>query len=55
MWVLSVRYELIAYYERRGYVQTGVVGDYPLDANVGTPIVDLYLVEMKKMISKNKI
>jgi len=22
MWVLSVRSELIAYYERRGYVQT---------------------------------
>lgn len=25
MWVLSVRHELIAYYERRGYVQTGRV------------------------------
>ena len=55
MWVLSVRYELIAYYERRGYVQTGVINDYPLDANVGTPIVDLHLVEMRKMISKIKI
>ena len=49
MWVLSVRSELIAYYERRGYVQTGVMDDYPLDANVGKPIVDLHLVEMRKV------
>ena len=55
MWVLSVRSELISYYERRGYVLTGVVDEYPLNANVGTPIVDLYLVEMKKVISKNRI
>lgn len=50
MWVLSVRNELIAYYERRGYVQTGVVDEYPLDADVGEPIVDLYLVEMRKAL-----
>ena len=50
MWVLSVRYELIAYYERRGYVQTGVVEDYPVDESVGVPIVDLHLVEMRKPI-----
>lgn len=55
MWVLSVRSELISYYERRGYVLTGVLDEYPLNANVGTPIVDLYLVEMKKVISKNRI
>ncbi len=50
MWVLSVRYELIAYYERRGYVQTGKIEDYPLDADVGKPVVDLHLVEMRKTI-----
>jgi len=50
MWVLSVRHELIAYYERRGYVQTGIFADYPFDANVGIPIVNLHLVEMKKAI-----
>ena len=50
MWVLSVRTELIAYYERRGYVQTGSVDDYPLDADVGKPLVDLHLVEMRKVI-----
>lgn len=40
MWVLNVRTELIAYYERRGYVQTGMIDDYPLGADVGKPIVD---------------
>lgn len=50
MWVLSVRHELIAYYERRGYRQTGHIESYPLNANVGIPIVDLHLVEMKKCI-----
>lgn len=50
MWVLNVRTELIAYYERRGYVQTGVIDNYPLDADVGKPIVDLHLIEMRKAI-----
>lgn len=50
MWVLSVRTELIAYYERRGYVHTGVIDNYPLDADVGKPIVDLHLIEMRKAI-----
>ena len=52
MWVLSVRHELIAYYERRGYVLTGAVDEYPLDADVGIPQVDLHLVEMKKYFSQ---
>ncbi|WP_406565198.1 GNAT family N-acetyltransferase [Acinetobacter guillouiae] len=51
MWVLSVRHELIAYYQRRGYVQTGVVEDYPLSANVGIPVVDLHLIEMRKSVT----
>lgn len=53
MWVLSVRYELIAYYQRRGYVQTGEVADYPLTANVGLPIVDLHLIEMRKSVKSS--
>lgn len=40
MYVLSARTELIAFYERRGYVRTGEVHDYPLSAGVGTPLVD---------------
>ncbi|WP_434057132.1 GNAT family N-acetyltransferase [Acinetobacter silvestris] len=50
MWVLNVRNELIEYYERRGYVQTGEIEAYPVDANVGQPIVDLHLIKMKKSV-----
>lgn len=50
MWVLNVRDELIAYYERRGYVRTGEIEAYPLNANVGQPIVALHLVKMKKAV-----
>ena len=48
MWVLDVRKELIAFYERRGYQQTGSKEDFPLDANVGTPLVDLHLIQLQK-------
>lgn len=51
MWVLNVRLELIAYYERRGYVPTGVKDIYPVDAGVGQPLVELHLIEMAKPIT----
>ena len=38
MVVVSQRQELIAYYERRGYVRTGEVKNYPTDLDVGMPI-----------------
>jgi ribosomal protein S18 acetylase RimI-like enzyme len=37
MFVVSSRNELIAFYLRRGYQQTGCVMDYPLSAGAGTP------------------
>ena len=37
--VLSSRPELLAFYQRRGYVLTGEVEDYPLSAGVGRPMV----------------
>jgi ribosomal protein S18 acetylase RimI-like enzyme len=46
MSVLSSRPELIAFYERRGYVRTGEVEDYPLSAEVGRPIVEGLQVEV---------
>lgn len=52
MWVLNVRHELIAYYERRGYCATGEIEAYPLNANVGQPVVDLHLIQMKKPITR---
>jgi ribosomal protein S18 acetylase RimI-like enzyme len=39
MSVLSSRPELLAFYQRRGYVLTGEVEEYPLLAGVGQPIV----------------
>ncbi|ATO20394.1 GNAT family N-acetyltransferase [Acinetobacter sp. LoGeW2-3] len=50
MSVLNVRTELIAYYERRGYSKTGEIKDYPLDANVGWPLLDLNLVVLEKCL-----
>ncbi len=37
MTVVSSRNELLAFYLRRGYLNTGIVKDYPLSAGVGTP------------------
>jgi predicted GNAT family N-acyltransferase len=48
MYVLDVRSELIAYYERRGYVKTGSEQPYPLEAGVGEPLLPIKLIEMKK-------
>lgn len=48
MHVLDVRSELIAYYERRGYAKTGNEQPYPVEADVGGPIVPIKLIEMKK-------
>lgn len=48
MYVLDVRSELIAYYERRGYMKTGNKQPYPVEAKVGVPRVPIKLVEMKK-------
>ncbi|MPN42312.1 hypothetical protein SDC9_189869 [bioreactor metagenome] len=38
MSVLSSRPELLALYERRGYVLTGEVEEYPMSAGVGQPM-----------------
>ena len=48
--VLDVRSELIAYYQRRGYQITGHTAPYPVNANVGRPLVPIQLIEMKKAI-----
>ena len=50
MSVLNVRTELIAYYERRGYLLTEKIEAYPLDQNVGEPLIPLHLLILEKMI-----
>ena len=46
--VLSTRVELIDFYERRGYIFTGQVDSYPIEANVGTPLIDVQILHFKK-------
>ncbi|NHB59519.1 GNAT family N-acetyltransferase [Acinetobacter shaoyimingii] len=50
MWVLSTRQELIAFYERRGYIRTDQTAEYPIQDNVGQPMVDLHLIQLVKSI-----
>jgi ribosomal protein S18 acetylase RimI-like enzyme len=51
MSVLSVRKELINFYERRGYKLTGDSEPYPVDANVGTPLsLGIQVLHLKKEI-----
>ena len=52
MFVLDARTELIQYYERCGYSKTPCVESYPIDANVGQPLIDLKLQHMKKLVIK---
>ena len=50
MSVLSLRPELLSFYQRRGYQLTSQDTDYPWDAGVGTPLVtELRLLELSKL------
>ena len=51
MSVLSVRGELIAWYERRGFKKTGITAKFPNDQRFGIPKVEnLTFVEMIKFL-----
>lgn len=52
MQVLAPRTELIAYYERRGYKQTGETTPFPKQLNVGQPVDrDLQVIELEKRVT----
>jgi ribosomal protein S18 acetylase RimI-like enzyme len=56
MTVIEQRPELIAYYERRGYVRTGKQEPFPADTHFGVPKVDgIILVELKKSLSRRQL
>lgn len=56
MSVLSSRPELLAFYQRRSYVLTGKVEEYPLSAGVGQPIVEgIHLLSLVKMPPKRQV
>ncbi len=50
--VISIRYELIAFYERRGYVRTGKISEFPVSPELWMPKAgDLKLARMEKLLS----
>lgn len=51
MTVISVRTELIAYYERRGYCLTGGTEPFPTDPRYGRPRQPLTLLVLEKALS----
>lgn len=48
MTVINLRHELIAWYERRGYRQTGATLPFPFTETSGETRRDFHLVEMRK-------
>lgn len=52
MHVIKLRQELIAFYERRGYLQTGIVKEFPVNPDVWQPKLDgLQLETLEKIIA----
>lgn len=55
MSVISVRQELIAFYERRGYRKTGDSSDFPSDAGESVPKIDgLNMIGLEKIYALGK-
>lgn len=53
MHVITIRRELIEFYERRGYVRTGIVSEFPVNPNVWQPkLKGLQLETLVKIIPK---
>jgi len=50
MTVISVREELISFYKRRGYVDTGIKKPFPTEEAFGTPLQQLEFIVMEKII-----
>jgi ribosomal protein S18 acetylase RimI-like enzyme len=52
MTVISIRHELIAWYERNGYSQTGETKPFPDDNRFGTPRMPIEFVVMEKCLNR---
>ncbi len=50
MSVLADRVELIEFYERRGYIRTKKIEDYPINLNVGIPKKELKVISLEKSL-----
>ena len=51
MTVISVRHELIEWYERRGFTRTGQTKPFPKDSRFGIPKQELEFILMEKIIT----
>ena len=51
--VISVRIELVAWYERHGYVKTGISKPFPVDEKYGKPTQELILIDLEKQLTLN--
>ena len=51
--VISVRTELIEWYERHGYVKTGTSKPFPVDDKYGNPTQKLILIDLEKELTSN--
>jgi ribosomal protein S18 acetylase RimI-like enzyme len=51
MSVISVRHELIAWYRRHGYINTGETKPFPTDDRYGKPTQPLQFIIMEKVIT----
>jgi ribosomal protein S18 acetylase RimI-like enzyme len=50
MTVISIRKELIAWYERHGYSRTGETLPFPAEENSSTPVRELEMIILEKEI-----
>lgn len=46
MHVITLRHELIAFYERRGYLRTGILSEFPVNPAIWQPKLDGLQLEM---------
>ena len=53
LWVIDSRADLLGWYKRMGYVQTGQTAPFPIEANVGTPMAGatLEFVRLEKTLA----
>jgi ribosomal protein S18 acetylase RimI-like enzyme len=52
--VISVRHELLAWYERHGFRRTGETVDFPRDTRFGIPKQELELLVLRKELAGNQ-
>lgn len=55
MTVISVRTELIAWYERHGYRQTGEIRPFSVEAKFGVPTQPLEFIILEKLIASSSL